>query len=259
MADFSDIKESPPESLDLLRLSGDIWQTLEKFDERIKQYHLSLKDPSLNYFKEAIRLLHEITLGIAEPKPEWPPKFKDGSKVAEVLALSAIGSLRSLLASYKLLIAGYFMEAHNSMRIAEQWSELSVIVEANPGLASQILEEGVQEQFLKKARKKSSDFDNLLKAMNRTFHKLAERGHITKNAIQLSTKSTSDETMGLAAAGIGSAEMLKKDGLALAVMAMNVISVLSRHFKTVPSQWNSRFALTNKLIEEHKSITKPKP
>lgn len=125
MPDFVDANKSQPESLDLLRLSGDIWQALENFDDRIKQYHLSLKDPSLNYFKEAIRLLHEIMRGIAEPTLGWHPKFKPGSKVAQVLALSAVGSLRSLLASYKLLIGGYFIEAHVSIRMAEQWLELS--------------------------------------------------------------------------------------------------------------------------------------
>lgn len=254
MAEFADVKKSQPESLDLLRLSGDIWQALENFDERIKQYHLSLKDPSLNYFKEAIRLLYEIMRGIAEPTLGWYPKFKPGSKVAQVLALSAVGSLRSLLASYKLLTGGYFIEAHVSMRMVEQWLELSVIVEANPSLANKVLEKGVKEAYLKDARKKSLEFEKLLKAMDKTFRQLSERGHVTKTAIRLITPSTCNETMELVPAGIGSDEMLSKDGLALAGMTMNGIRVLRRHFRTVPLQWHSRFVLTDKLIEERKNL-----
>jgi len=254
VAEFVEVKKSQPESLDLLRLNGDIWQTLENFDERIKQYHLSLKDPTLNYFKEAIRLLHEIMRGIAEPTLAWHPKFKHGSKVAQVLALSAVGSLRSLLASYKLLIGGYFIEAHVSIRMVEQWLELSVIVEANPSLANKLLEKGVKEAYLKDARKKSPEFDKLLKAMDKTFQTLSERGHVTKTAIRLITPSTGNETMQLVTAGIGSDEMLRKDGLALAGMTMNVVRVLRRHFRTVPLQWHSGFVLTDKLIEERKNL-----
>lgn len=254
MAEFAEVKKSQPQSLDLLRLSGDIWQALEKFDQRIKQYHLSLKDPSLNYFKEAIRLLHEIMLGISEPTLGWYPKFKLGSKMAQVLALSAVGSLRSLRASYKLLIGGYFIEAHASMRMVEQWLELSVIVEANPSLVNKVLEKGVKESYLKDARKKSPEFDKLLKAMDKTFGKLSERGHVTKTAIRLITASTGNETMELVPAGIGSDEMLRKDALALAGMTMNVVRVLRRHFRTVPSQWHSRFLLTDKLIEKRKNV-----
>jgi len=252
MAESADVKKSQPKNLDFVRLSGDTWQALEEFDERIRQYHLSLKDPSLDYFKEAIRLLHEIIRGIVEPTSEWHPRFKTGSKVAQVLLLSAAGSLRSLLASYKLLIAGYFMEAHVSIRMVEQWLELSVIVEANPSLANKVLEEGVQGAHLKGARRKSPELDKLLGAMGKTFHELSQRGHVTKTAIRLVTQSTGHDTMKLVPAAIRSSEMLGKDSLALAGMTMNVIRVLKRHFKTVPLQWNSRLVLNNKLITERK-------
>lgn len=184
MAEFADAKESQPETLDFMGLSGDIWQALEKFDEHVKQYHLGLQDPGLNHFKEAIRLLTEIIRGIVEPTSGWHPKFTAGSTVAWVVALSAAGSLRSLLASYKLLIDGYFMEAHASLRMVEQWAELSVIVEANPSLADQVLEKGAKEAHREFARKKSPEFDKLLKAMGKTFAKLSQRGHVTKTAIQ---------------------------------------------------------------------------
>lgn len=254
MAESADVKKSQPKNLDLVRLSGDIWQVLEEFDERIRQYHLSLKDPSLNYFKEAIRLLREIIRGIVEPTLEWHPKFKVGSKVAQVLILSAGGSLRSLLASYKLLIAGYFLEAHVSIRMVEQWLELSVIVEANPSLANEVLEKGVQGAYLKDVRRKSPEFDKLLKTMRKTFGELSQRGHVTRTAIRLVTQSTGHDTMKLVPAAIKSSEMLGKDSLALAGMTMNVIRVLKRHFRTVPLQWNSRVALNDKLIEERKSL-----
>jgi hypothetical protein len=253
-ADSADGNKPQSELLDLARLSGDIWEALEKFDERIKEYHLSLKDPSLNYFKEAIQLLHEITRGISEPTLGWHPKFKAGGKVAQVLALSAAGSLRSLLASYKLLISGYFVEAHVSIRMVEQWLEPSIVVEANPSLANKVLENGVKEEYLRDARKTSPEFDRLLKAMDKTFHELSQRGHVTKTAIRLITISSGNEPMKLAAAGIGNDEMLRTDGLALAGMTMNVIRVLGRHFRKVPLQWNSRFLLNDKLIEEGKRL-----
>lgn len=259
MAEFADAKEAKPEILDFMGLSGDIWQALEDFDERVKQYHLGLQDPSLSHFKEAIRLLTEIIRGIVEPTSGWHPKFTAGSKVAWVVALSAAGSLRSLLASYKLLIDGYFMEAHASLRMVEQWAELSVIVEANPSLANKLLEKGAKEEYLKFARKKSPEFDKLLKAMDKTFAKLSQRGHVTKTAIQLTAPSIDNEVMELTVAGIASDEMLKKDGLALAGMTMNVVRVLRRHFRTVPSHWHSRFVSTDKLIEERKSISPNHP
>lgn len=248
MADFPDIKESRPGNIDFLRLSGDTWQALEEFDERIKQYHLSLQTPSLDYFKEAIRLLAETIHGIVEPTLGWHPKFTNESAVARVLALSAAGSFRSLLTSYKLLMDGYFMEAHVSIRMVEQWLELSVIVEADPSLANKVLEEGVKGAYLKNASQQSPEFDKLLKAMVKTRSQLSQRGHVTRTAIRFIAPS-----MGLVLAGIGNDEMLKKDGLALAEMAMNVVRVLIRHFKTVPSHWNSRFLLTNKRIKECKS------
>lgn len=254
MSEFADVKESQPETLDFMRWSGDIWQTLEKFDERVKQYHLSLQDPSLNYFKEAIRLLAEIIRGIVEPTSGWHPKFTAGSTVAWVLALSATGSLRSLLASYKLLVEGYFMEAHFSIRMVEQWSELSVIVEANPSLANKVLEEGMKEAYRKYARKKSPEFDKLLKAMDKTFAQLSQRGHVTKTAIRFVARSIDSEAIELVLAGVASDEMLRKDGLALAGMTMNVVRVLGRHFRKVPSQWHSRFVSNDRLIEELKSL-----
>jgi len=238
-----------------VRLSGDIWQALEKFDERVKQYHLGLQGPSLDYFKEAIRLVAEIIRGIVEPTSGWHPKFTAGSTVAWVVALSAAGSLRSLLASYKLLIDGYFMEAHVSIRMVEQRAELSVIVEANPSLANKVLEEGVKEAYRRYARKKSPEFDTLLKAMDKTFRELSQWGHVTKTAIQFIAPSIDNEARELVLAGVGSDEMLRKDGLALAGITMNVVRVLRRHFRTVPSQWHSRFVLTNKLIEERKSLS----
>jgi hypothetical protein len=254
VADFADVKKSQPETLDFARVSGDIWQALEKFDERVKQYHLSLQDPSLNYFKEAIRLLAEMIRGIVEPTSGWHPKFKAGSPVAQVIALSAAGSLRSLLASYKLLVDGYFLEAHVSIRMVAQWSELLVIIEANPSVANKVLEEGVKEEYLKYARKKSLEFDKLLKAMKKTFRELSQRGHVTKTAIRFIAPSTSNEAVELVLAGVGSDEMLRKDGLALAGMTLNVVRVLGRHFSAVPSQWNSRFVLTDKLIKERESL-----
>ena len=254
MAEFADVNKLRPESLNVARLSGDTWQALEQFDERIKQYHLSLQDPSLNYFKEAIRLLAEMMRGITEPTSGWHPKFKAGSKVAVVLALSAAGSFRSLRASYKLLIGGYFMEAHVAIRMVEAWLELSVIVEANPSLANKVLEDGVKKAYLVDARKKSPEFDKLLRAMDKTSRKTSQRAHVTKTAIQLMARSIGNETMDLVVAGIGSEEMLRKDSLALARMAMNATSVLRRHFRAVPLQWHSRFALNKKLIEERKGL-----
>lgn len=253
MVDVSDTKVSQPETLDFLRLSGNTWQALEEFDERIKQYHLGLRVPGLDCFKEAIRLLAEMIRGIVEPTSGWHPKFTNGSPVARVVALSAAGSFRSLLASYKLLMDGYFMEAHVSIRMVEQWSELSVIAEANPSLASKVLEKGVKEAYRTDARGKSPEFDKLLKAMDKTFGELSKRGHVTQTAIQFIAPSIGNEAMELVLAGVGSDKMLEKDGLALAGMAMNVLRVLGRHFKMVPSQWHSRFTLTNKLIEECKS------
>jgi hypothetical protein len=143
---------------------------------------------------------------------------------------------------------GYFMEAHVSIRMVEQWLELSVIVEADPSLANKVLEEGVKGAYLKNASQQSPEFDKLLKAMVKTRSQLSQRGHVTRTAIRFIAPS-----MGLVLAGIGNDEMLKKDGLALAEMAMNVVRVLIRHFKTVPSHWNSRFLLTNKRIKECKS------
>jgi hypothetical protein len=51
MADLSDNKEARPGNLDFLRLSGDTWQALQEFDDRIKQYHLSLQVLGLDYFQ----------------------------------------------------------------------------------------------------------------------------------------------------------------------------------------------------------------
>lgn len=252
MAESGDVKRSQPKNLDFVRFSGDIWQALEEYDERIREYHLSLKDPSLNYFKEGIRLLHEMIRGIVEPTSEWHPRFKARSKVAPVLLLCAAGSLRSLLASHKLIIGGYFMEAHLSIRMVEQWLELSVIVEANPSLADKVLEEGVQGAHLKAARRKSPELAKLLKAMREQFEELSKRGHVTKTAIRLVAQSTGADTMKLAPAAMGSGKMLGKDSLALAGMTMNVIRVLKRHFRTVPLQWNSRFVVNDKLIRERK-------
>jgi hypothetical protein len=248
MADLSDNKEARPGNLDFLRLSGDTWQALQEFDDHIKQYHLSLQVPGLDYFQEAIRLLADIIRGIAEPTPGWHPKFTNGGPVAQVLALSAAGSLRSLLASHKLLLDGYFMEAHVSIRMVEQWLEVPVIVEADPSLANKVLEEGVKRKYLRDAGRKSPEFDRLLQAMRNTRKQLSQRGHVTKTAIRFIAPS-----MGLVLAGIGNDEMLNRDGLALAEMAMNVVRVLIRHFKTVPSHWNSRFHLTSKRMKECKS------
>jgi hypothetical protein len=257
VTEFADGKESKRETLDFMGLSGDIWQALEKFDEHVKQYHLGLQDPSLSHFREAIQLLTELIRGIVKPISGWQPKFTAGSTVAWIVALSAAGSLRSLLASYKLLIGGYFMEAHASLRMVEQWAELSVIIEANPSLANKVLKKGVKEEYIKSACNKSPEFNKLLKAMDKTFSNLSQRGHVTKTAIQFVAPSVGNDAMELTLAGNASDKMLRTDGLALAGMAMNVLKVLRRHFKTVPLDWHSRLISTDKLIEELKSIPPP--
>lgn len=248
MVDLSDNRESRPGNLDFLRLSGDTWQLLQEFDNRIKQYHVSLQVPGFDYFQEAVRLLADMIRGIVEPTPGWRPKFTNRGPIAQVLALSAAGSFRSLLASHKLLLDGYFMEAHVSIRMVEQWLEVPVIIEADPSLANRVLETGVKKKYRENVGKKSPELGRLLKDMRKTCGQLSQRGHVTKTAIRFVAPS-----MGLVLAGIGNDEMLKKDSLELAEMAMNVVRVLIRHFKTVPSDWNSRFHLTSKRIKECKA------
>jgi len=250
MSNFTDAKTPKLETIDLIRLSGDIWDEVQRFDDRIRQFHHGLQAPGINYFQEAIRLLAEMFQAIAKPSRGWQPKFPVGSKLAMAIAMSAAGSFRSLLASYKLLMDGYFMEAQMTTRMVEQWAEVSVIVEANPGLAEKVLAQGVKGQYLQIARRKSADIDKLLKEMGKTFSNLSKRGHVTATAINFVAPSKSDKLLELSIAGNGNAEMLRKDSLVLAGIAMNVIKVLGRHFKTVQSSWKSKFDLTEKLITD---------
>lgn len=253
MSEFAGNEATQPGNVDFMSLES-VWEGLQRWDESVRRYHLGIGDPALDYFRELICLLGEMIRGIAKPSPGWHPKFAITSKVSLVIALSAAGSLRSLLATYKLLIDGYFLEAHASMRMVEQWAELSVVVEANPRLVDEVLEQGVKASHREAARRKSPDLDRLLKAMAKTFSELSQRGHVTKAAIQLTAPSISDKGMELSLAGNASDKMLSEDGLALAGMALNVLRIFVRHFRKVPSNWHSKFIEAEKLIGERKNL-----
>lgn len=254
MSDLDDVQIPQPAPIDFTKLKDDICGKIQEFDESVRQYHLSIQDPGLDYYRQSIQLLGEMIQGIAEPLPGWHPKFATNSIVNYVVALSASGSLRSLLATYKLLIDGYFLEAHAAMRMVVEWAELAVIVEAEPNLANQLLGKGVKEKHREIASQKSPDVDKLLKAMTKTFSQLSQRGHITKTAIQLIVPSLSDNLMALSIAGNASDETLSKDGLALAQMVLNAIRIIRRHFRMVPSHWQSRFIQIEQVTQKRRKL-----
>ncbi len=231
----------------------DILEELDKWDSQVRQYHTSLRDPSLDYFKRSIYLLAEMIQAISKPVSGWGPRFDRNSLVPIALAYSVAGSLRSLRIAYKLLLDGYFLEGDAAMRMVKEWAEVSVLVQANPSLAKRQIEEGVRDQDRRIASRSSPEVQTLLRKMNKTFGQLSQRQHVTRIAIRLSRLLQRGEHE-LLVAGTASDEMLSKDGLALAGMALNVIRVLQRHFRAVPSQWQSKLKEIEKQTEQRKTL-----
>jgi len=181
------------------------------------------------------------------------PKFVRQSPVEGVVAISAVGSFRSLRIAHKLLLEGYFLEMHNIMRMVEQWCECAVVVEAYPEAAAQILEHGMQGRYvgkyLDRLRSANTEVGELYRGMRTTFHKLSQRAHPLSAAFRMITRK---DTKGVALflSGAFTEEMFRTDASALANMARNALVVIRRHFREVPPDWERTFEDTSRMIKQ---------
>jgi hypothetical protein len=214
-------------------------QKIDDFDRQVREYYLGLNNQSLPVFDQFMQLYFQLMVAIAEELPGFVPKFKRGSPVQYVLATSACGALRNLRVAHKLLLDGYFVEMHATLRMVEQWLECAVVVEGNPSAASQILEKGISSDDLRKALNSSKELETLHSNMRKTFSKLSQRAHPTKTAFDLIRKKEAKEQ--LLIGGIVEEEMFRKDAFALATLAVNSLNILSRHFYTLPFDWHKKF------------------
>lgn len=210
-------------------------QKLDDYDRQVREYYLRLDNQSLRVFDQFMSLYTKLVVSIGEELPGFVPKFERGSPAQYVLASSASGAFRNLRVAHKLLLDGYFVEMHATLRMVEQWLECAVVVEGNPSAASRILGKGISSDDVQKALNSSKELKNLYRNMQKTFSKLSQRAHPTKTAFNLIRKK---EARGdLFVGSIVDEEMFDKDTRALATMAMNTINIFLRHFQKVPLDW----------------------
>lgn len=239
-------------------VGGEIVEKLDKFDQQVRNYYLSLESPRLRVFNEFMSLFCLLIISIGFEIPLFTPKFKRNTPVQQVLDASASGSYRNLKVAYNLLLGGYVSEMHAIMRMVEQWLECAVIIEGNPSVAEHILKNGVYKlpnNVLQRAIKSSQDLETLYTGMKKTFGKLSERAHVTKTSFDLS-KITGTEGPFIKT-GIISDQVFHKDAGGLAHMAGNVLNIYLRHFKAVPTNWAKKYnEVKNDLIKT--SVISPK-
>jgi len=248
------IKGTMPGTMDMLGImkeGKDIWKEIEDRDEDVCEYHISSEVTGLLYFQDMMRLLAELLRGIVDPTSGWALKFRRNSPQMAALALATAGSFRSLMAAYKLVIAGYFLEGHQVLRMVEQWAEVSVVVEAIPSLSDTIIKEGIREQHKQLACRKSTEYETLLREMSKTFKNLSRRAHITATSIELTAQPRKGELTLNMAGGAASKELLNKECNTLALMTKNVIRIAGRNFRTVSTTWLSRLEKIEKIVMEY--------
>jgi len=212
---------------------------LDDFDRHVREYYLGLDNQNLRVFDQFMQLYPQLMVSIAEGLPGFVPKLKRGSPAQYVLASSASGAFRNLRVVHKLLLHGYFVEMHATLRMVEQWLECAVVVEGNPNAASRISEEGISSDDVKRALNSSKELKDLYGNMRKTFSKLSQRAHPTKVAFNLSRKKEARDQLFIS--GVVSEEMFQKEARALATMAMNAMNIFLRHFQGVPLDWLNKF------------------
>jgi hypothetical protein len=244
-----------PKELRLETIIGDTMiQQLDEYDRQVREFYLAVGEPGLRIFDELMGLHSLLMISIAMDVPECVPKFVKPSPVQMVLAASACGSFRNLRVARKLLVEGYFPEMHATLRMVEQWLECAIIVEGNPAAASLLMEHGLNgrnrevKKAIEAARNSSEELQNLYRNMRNTFNKLSQRCHPLRTAFDLIRKKEAKQQ--LFVSGIVSEEMFKSDTFALVNMAINSLNTLSRHFLTLPLDWQTRFKQAKETLIE---------
>ena len=237
-------------------IGNTMMKELNEFDGKVREYYISLDSHCLRVFDQLMNLFALLMLAIGMDVPGFKPKFLKPSSAQAVLASSACGSFRNLRIANKLLLEGYYLEMHATLRMVEQWLECSVIVEGNPDAAALILESGLAKQdkeiekAIKAALNSSEELRNLYKSMQVTFRKLSQRCHPLGTAFDLIRKKEAKEQ--LFVGGIVSEEMFEKQAFALTDMAVNSLNILSRHFNKVPLEWHQKFVTAKEELKKKK-------
>jgi hypothetical protein len=230
-------------------------QILDQRDAKTREFYLGLKDPSLRFFESLLRLNSELTLAIAADIPSFSPKFPKATPIQTVLARSAAGCLRELWVARKLLLDGYVLEMHATMRMIIEWLQFAVFVEQYPETAETILEHGMK--YMSKyrnrlLRSRTELATKIYKPMRigreSTYDKLSQRVHAFRRAMDLTARPDG----AILFAGVCSEEMFPKEALALAGMAHNALTILMRHFQKVPKQWNDELQETYRRMEQRR-------
>lgn len=204
---------------------------MDKLDEQVTQYYLSLNDTYLYLFDKLLKLLCRLILGIAQIE-SFEPTYDRNSAVEQAVAAAACGCFRTLRICRQLLLKGYFVEMHAASRMLTEWLKFAVIVKACPEESNRILERGVNSKVLNKA-KSNPEAASILAKMEKSFRELSRRAHATVTALSLIKRDNRRYFLG----GIVGEDMFRKDVKGLAKMALNVNMVLMKHFSTVPEDW----------------------
>lgn len=236
------ISKKPPEPRVEDLIGEKMIQNLDQWDVQNRGYYLALQNPNLPLFERLLHLHVRLILSTTKKIPGFVPKYVELGPVSWVVLYSAVGSFRNLRVAHKLLLEGYYPEMHNILRMAEQWLECAVVVEAYPEIAKQVLEHGMQKRYigryLSQLKTSNTKPGALYRAMQKTFHTLSQRAHPLPTAFRLITREDAGE-IGLLLSGVVSEEMFTIDASHLTDMAKNALVVLSRHFQQVPPDWNA--------------------
>ncbi len=175
-------------------LSGEnIIEKLDEVDQDLKKYHLELSNRNLLLFNEFMELFSQLVVSMYKEVPGFMPKFSKGTPMMKVVLASACGSFRCLRIAHKLLLKGYYPEMHCILRMVNQWSECSVIVEGDPRAASLIWNHGLNrnKEAIKKSiesiKNSNEELKNHLAKMKTQSQILSQRchplGQISKSAV----------------------------------------------------------------------------
>lgn len=222
-----------------------IMQELNEYDKQASKYYLETNKHDLNIFNELMSLFSLLISAIPIDNLGFYPNFTRGDSAQMVLAYSACGAFRNLRVANKLLLEGYFLEMQAVLRTVEQWLEYAVILEGNPAAAQLLIENGLdnRNKDIKKAivvaRQSSQNINQIYSDMQKTFHKLSQRCHPLKTALNLICKK--EDNCQLIIGATVSDEMFCQDLLALNNMVINSITILSRHFQKLPEYWQTNF------------------
>ena len=171
-------------------------------------------------------------------------RFARDSDGEAACATACVGSFSSLLVTRKLLRQGHFLHMHAPLRMAVEWAQIGLCLEADPSLGAECYRKGVSGSKLKRAIAASarSDLRVLFRAMKDTLETFSQGAHVNQRAVSLTVVKVqgAEKRMAWLAGGFFSTTFSDASS-AVATICADVLEVFSRHAVDLPAQWLSEF------------------